>query len=76
MAQKVIVIPASASSSERNWSSYGFVHNALRNRLKDEKAMKLVYIFTNCKSLSKYDDDEEEDFPVESEAHDNEDDEQ
>lgn len=41
----------SSSSSERNFSSYGFIHNKLRNRLTDGRANKLVFRFCNLPIL-------------------------
>ena len=61
VAFRVFSIPSSAAASERNWSAYGFIHSALRNRLKDERASKLVYVFFNTKGLNQI-EAEEEDF--------------
>jgi hypothetical protein len=41
------LLTCSASSCERNWSMYSFVHSKTRNRLGVEKAEALVYIYTN-----------------------------
>ncbi|KAL3676647.1 hypothetical protein R1sor_026595 [Riccia sorocarpa] len=38
-----------ASECERGWSSYGFVHNKLRNRLAMHRQHKLVYILHNAR---------------------------
>ena len=51
----------------------GFIHNKLRNRLKDAKVMKLLYVHINMKQLDKKRkadnlpdaDDEDIDFPHE-----------
>ena len=40
-----------ASTYERNWSMYSFVHNKVRNRLKHSCAKDLVYIYTNSRLL-------------------------
>jgi len=44
---KVFSIPASSAASERNFSTFGFVHSKLRYCLPPESVMKLVYIKTN-----------------------------
>ena len=46
---------ASSSSCERNWSTYGFIHSLLRNRLGSKKAEKLVYIHSSLRLLSRLD---------------------
>ena len=40
-----------ASTCERNWSMYLYVHNKGRNRLKHSRAQDLVYKYTNSKLL-------------------------
>jgi hypothetical protein len=60
IAERVFSLPASAAQAERNWSNYGFIQSALRNRLKDVVAMKLVYVFTNGKALKLGIEEEEE----------------
>ena len=49
IAKRVLGLTCSASSCERNWSMYSFVHNRVRNRLATSKAESLVYIYTNSK---------------------------
>jgi hypothetical protein len=39
--------------SERNWSSYDFIHSKKRNKLTPARAEKLVYVFHNIRSLRK-----------------------
>lgn len=51
IARKILAQVCSASSCERNWSMYSFVHNKSRNRLTSERAEELVYIYTNSKTL-------------------------
>lgn len=46
-ARKLLSMPASAASSERNWSTWGILHSKLRNRLTTSRAGKLVYIKFN-----------------------------
>lgn len=41
----------SASSCERNWSAFGFIHSKSRNRLSSKKAEELVYVFSNRRLL-------------------------
>ena len=48
-AIKLMSIPASNAASERNWSNFGFIQNIKRNRLTNERAFKLVSIYTNLR---------------------------
>lgn len=49
-AVRILAQPASACASERNWSSYGFVHDIKRNRLTPDRAQDLLaWVFTNFK---------------------------
>ena len=43
----------SACACERSWSTYGYIHNKLRNRLDPQRAEKLVYVFSNLRFLKK-----------------------
>ncbi len=43
----------SASSCERNWSAFGFIHSKSRNRLQTKKAEELVYVFSNRRLLAR-----------------------
>lgn len=64
-ARKILAQCSSACSCERNWSTYGFIHSKLRNRLRPERARDLVYVFSNLRLLKKIDDLEyEEEFPA------------
>jgi hypothetical protein len=38
---------------ERNWSTYDFIHNKKRNRLRLDKANDLVEVFSNLRLISK-----------------------
>jgi hypothetical protein len=49
IAKRILSLTCSASSCERNWSMYSFVHSKSRNRLGVDKAEALVYIYTNSK---------------------------
>lgn len=51
VAIKVLSIPASSAASERNWSTYNFIHSKLRNRMVVDRAEKLVYIYWNIRIL-------------------------
>ena len=51
IAKRVLALTCSASSCERNWSMYSFVHNKSRNRLGTKKEQDLVYIYTNTRLL-------------------------
>jgi hypothetical protein len=51
IAKRILSLTCSASSCERNWSMYSFIHNKSRNRLGIDKAGALVYIYTNSKLL-------------------------
>jgi hypothetical protein len=43
---------ASSVASKRSFSTFGFIHTKLRNRLGPEKVKKLVYIKTNMIQIS------------------------
>jgi hAT family C-terminal dimerisation region len=51
-----------SAASERNFSTFGFIHSKLRNSLAAEKVIKLVFIKTNypvfAETLVEYSDDE------------------
>src|ERR1035438_1084974 len=47
IALKVFSLPASSAASERNFSTFGFIHSKLRNRLQPNKVEQLVYIKSN-----------------------------
>ena len=52
-ALRVCSVVSVASSAERNWSLFGFIHSWARNRLYAGKAEKLVYIYNNMRMLRK-----------------------
>ena len=52
-ALRVCSVVSVASSAERNWSIFGFIHSKARNRLYAGKAEKLVYIYNNMRMLRK-----------------------
>ena len=49
LAIKVFLIPTSSAAAERNFSNFGFIHNKIRNRLKNDRVKKLVYIYGNLR---------------------------
>ena len=49
---KLFTMATSSASSERNFSTMGFVHTKLRNSLAPETVEKLVYIKTNHAAFS------------------------
>ena len=56
---------AANSSSERNWSTYKFVHSTVRNWLLCDRAEKLAYMYCNERILNCIEsDDYEENMPV------------
>jgi hypothetical protein len=44
---------SSASACERNWSTFGFIHSRLRNRLIASRANDLVFVHSNLKLTEK-----------------------
>lgn len=46
------LLPPSAASAERNWSTQDFIVSKRRNRLKARRAEKLIYIYFNLRSLA------------------------
>ena len=67
VAVKLLQMPASAASCERNWSTWGMVHSKLRNRLLTNRSGKLVYIKYNLKLLEKSNSQTSMDFSSEQE---------
>ena len=52
LALKLLSLPPSAASAERNWSTQDFIVSKRRNRLKAQRAEKLIYIYFNLRSLA------------------------
>jgi len=52
LAARVLSQPISSSSTERLWSTYGYIHSAKWNKLNVKTADKLVYIHHNLRLLS------------------------
>ncbi|KAL1326255.1 hypothetical protein AAHE18_13G215200 [Arachis hypogaea] len=57
IALKLLVQPSSSSCSERNWSTYSFIHSKRRNKLNPSRAEDLVYVHTNLRLLSRMSED-------------------
>lgn len=61
LAFRILGQPTSSSCSERNWSSYSFIHSFRRNKLTPKRADDLVFIHNNLRLLSRntteYNDD-------------------
>ncbi|OMO61315.1 hypothetical protein CCACVL1_23610 [Corchorus capsularis] len=53
--------PISSSSAERAWSTYSYIHNVKRNRLNCTRAGKLVFIHSNTRLLSRFNQSYEDD---------------
>ncbi|KAH6600482.1 hypothetical protein BASA50_002268 [Batrachochytrium salamandrivorans] len=52
VALRVFSMACSTAASERNFSTFGFIHTKLRNSLTEDNVRKLVYIKTNALQLS------------------------
>jgi hAT family C-terminal dimerisation region len=74
LAIKLFILATSSVASERNFSTFVFIHSKMRNSLGHEKVKKLVYIKTNYGAVAdvvrpcESDDDSDADspFPVDS----------
>lgn len=53
LAINILNIPTSSAASERCWSAMGNIHDAGRNRLTDERAEKLLFIYFNERIFNK-----------------------
>ncbi len=42
-----ILAVVGSASSERNWSTYDFIHSKKRNRLTPQRAQDLVHVFSD-----------------------------
>ena len=47
IALKIFRLATSSAASERNFSTFGFIHSKLRNSLSTKSVENLVYIKTN-----------------------------
>ncbi|MDO9013945.1 MAG: DUF domain-containing protein, partial [Polynucleobacter sp.] len=50
LAMGLMCIPASSASSERSWSTFGFIHSDRRNRLDSERLKKLVRVYSHIRT--------------------------
>lgn len=57
LACRVLSIPTSSASAERNWSSFGFIHNKLRARLNNNRVKKLVALYQNLRTQKEISED-------------------
>uniref|UniRef100_A0A0D3CZA6 HAT C-terminal dimerisation domain-containing protein n=1 Tax=Brassica oleracea var. oleracea TaxID=109376 RepID=A0A0D3CZA6_BRAOL len=53
LAFKLLGQPFSSSCCERNWSTYKFIHSAIRNKIVPQRAEDLVFVHTNLRLLSR-----------------------
>ncbi|KAG5668743.1 hypothetical protein PVAND_016670 [Polypedilum vanderplanki] len=58
-ANYVYDMVASSAAAERVWSSFGFIHTKLRNRLSSNRVDKLISIYVNNALISKLDNFED-----------------
>jgi hAT family C-terminal dimerisation region len=56
VAMKCLSQVSSASSCERNWSLYSFIHSKKRNKLDPGRAEALVFVHSNLRLLNKIKD--------------------
>lgn len=49
LAKRILSIPTSSAASERNWSAFAYIHDKKRNRLRADRVLKLVYVYSNYK---------------------------
>ncbi|XP_011872581.1 PREDICTED: uncharacterized protein LOC105564652, partial [Vollenhovia emeryi] len=49
IAMRLFNVPSSSAACERNWSTHGFVHSKIRNRLTNERVQKQVAIKCNLR---------------------------
>lgn len=54
MAFRVLAQPISASSVERPWSIYPFLHHAKRNQLNERQTDDLMFVHSNLRLLSRF----------------------
>jgi hypothetical protein len=51
LATKIFALVTSTTSSERSWSTQGYIHSKIRNCLGNEKVNKLVFVKSNSQLL-------------------------
>ena len=52
-AKKLLIVPPTSATAERNFSSFATIHTKKRNRLTTDRAGKLVYVYHNLRCLRK-----------------------
>jgi hypothetical protein len=52
LALRILSVPASSASSERNWSTFGYIQDKKRNRLTPERCVKLVFLYWNLRLIN------------------------
>ena len=62
VAMRVLGQVVSATAAERNWSVFGHLHTATRNRLTAERATDLTYCFSSLRLRDNLNDPEREEF--------------
>ncbi|XP_058766128.1 uncharacterized protein LOC131639665 [Vicia villosa] len=53
VALKLLTQLCSSSCSERNWSTYSFIHSLKRNKMAPQRAEDLVFVHSNLRLLSR-----------------------
>ncbi|KAG8369343.1 hypothetical protein BUALT_Bualt14G0001500 [Buddleja alternifolia] len=53
IAVRLLAHVSSSSCSERNWSTYAFVHSTRRNLITPQRAQDLVFVHSNLRLLSR-----------------------
>lgn len=51
IALQVMHCSASSAASKRNFSTHGYIHSKLRNRLAPERVKKLAHIYFNARNI-------------------------
>lgn len=54
LGQRLTSMISSSGASERNWSTYEFIHSRKRNRLLPSRANDLVFVFSNMRLMAKF----------------------
>lgn len=54
-AKPINAMVCSSAAAERAWSTFGFIHTPLRNRLANDKVEKVVFLYVNSAILDEKD---------------------
>ena len=57
LALKLLGQPCSSSYTERNWSTYKFIHSLKRNKMAPARAEDLVYVHSNLRLLLRHNEE-------------------